>query len=87
MRDYVSHLKDGPEDDNAVKLVESRIKIVWSKRVHTDHLHVFVFAFVFVFEFVFVCVFGFVLYLSFFVNISIRITISKMKEDRKISSA
>ena len=85
MRDEVSHLKDGPEDDNAVKLVESRVEVVWSKRVHTDHLHVLVFAFVF--EFVFVCVFGFVLFLYFSLKIFIRITISKMKEDRKISSA
>ena len=43
------HLEDGAEDDDAVKLVESRVKVVWSERIHSDHLHIFVLVFVLVF--------------------------------------
>ena len=32
-------LKYGAEDDDAVKLVEGRVKVVWAQRVHTDHLN------------------------------------------------
>ena len=32
-------LKDRAEDDDAVKLVEGRVKVVWAQCVHTDHLN------------------------------------------------
>ena len=72
--DWIEDLENGSEDDDAVKLVESRVEVVWSERVHADHLGVFVIVFVIV------IVFG----LSF---VLFGFTISKMKEDRKISSA
>ena len=55
--DWIEDLENGSEDDDAVKLVESRVEVVWSERVHADHLGVFVIVFVIVIEFVFVIVF------------------------------
>ena len=92
--DWIEDLENGSEDDDAVKLVESRVEVVWSERIHADHLGVFVIVFVIVIVFVFVIVFVIV-----FVNLIVFVivfglsfvlfgfTISKMKEDRKISSA
>ena len=84
--DWIEDLENGSEDDDAVKLVESRVEVVWSERVHADHLGVFVIEIEFVFVIVFVnlIVFVIVFGLSF---VLFGFTISKMKEDRKISSA
>ena len=34
---HVEHLEDGAENDAAVEFVESRVEVVWSEGVHTDH--------------------------------------------------
>ena len=31
------NFKNGSKDDNTVKLVESRVKVVWAERIHSDH--------------------------------------------------
>ena len=31
------HFKNGSKDDDTVKLVESRVKVVWAERIHSDH--------------------------------------------------
>ena len=34
---HIEHLEDGAENDAAVEFVESRVEVVWSEGVHTDH--------------------------------------------------
>ena len=31
---YPEHFKDGSEDDDTIKLVESRVEVVWTERIH-----------------------------------------------------